>query len=237
MTRPPLIHRLISAIRLGFRLHGARFPFVVVNRCWRYASLRLSGARSFAFGGRTLRYCIHHYSLDNERIIEIPVAQDWLRGRTGQILEVGNVLSHYMAFPHDVVDKYEISPGVINEDIVDYAPEKKYAGIVMISTLEHVGFDETPRDSKKISRALRQLKSMLAPGGEMLVTMPLGYNPNVDEMLRAGATDFTKSGYLLRISADNRWREATAAEVAGARYAAPFPCANAVFVGRYQQPR
>ena len=236
MTRPSFIHRITSAIRLGFRLHGVLFPVVVLQRCWRFLCLRLSGPQMFEFGGKSYQYCMHHYSLDNERVVEIALAKDWVREQSGDILEVGNVLSHYLGFPHDVVDKYEIAPGVLNEDIVDYRPNKKYSGIILISTLEPVGWDEQPRDPKKIGQAIRHLKSLLAPGGKMLVTMPLGYNPNVDEMLREGAVDFSKSGYLLRISADNRWREATMQEVSNAKYAAPFPCANAVFVGTYVQP-
>jgi hypothetical protein len=224
-------------IRLGIRLHGIRFPFVVVNRCWRLVSLRCFGAKTFEYAGRRFDYCFHHYSLDNERVVEVSLARDFLKGINGEILEVGNVLSHYFDFPHDVVDKYEVAPGVMNEDIVDYVPGKKYAGIILVSTLEHIGWDEQPRDPKKIGQAILHLKSLLAPGGRMFVTMPLGYNPNVDEMLRNGATGFSETGYLLRISADNRWREAKQEEVRDAKFAAPFPCANAVFIGTFQQPR
>ena len=237
MTRPSLIHRIGSAIQLGIRLHGIRLPFVLAHRGWRFFRLCSSGPQTFEYARQTHRYCFHHYSLDNERVVEVALARDFLQGQTGDILEVGNVLSHYLNFSHDVVDKYEVAPGVLNEDVVDYSPGKKYAGIILISTLEHVGWDEQPRDPQKIGQAIRHLKSLLAPGGWMLVTMPLGYNPNVDEMLRNGATGFPETGYLLRISADNRWREATWAEVREAKYAAPFPCANAVFVGIYRQPK
>jgi len=51
------------------------------------------------------------------------------------------VLSHYFAVKHDIVDKYEIAPSVVNEDLVNFKPGKKYDLIVSISTLEHVGWD------------------------------------------------------------------------------------------------
>jgi hypothetical protein len=40
------------------------------------------------------------------------------------VLEVGNVLSHYFPVHHDVLDKYEKAKGVINEDVVEFSPAK-----------------------------------------------------------------------------------------------------------------
>ena len=38
---------------------------------------------------------------------------------------------------------------VINEDITYFQPNHKYDLIVSISTFEHIGFDEDPRDTVK----------------------------------------------------------------------------------------
>ena len=46
--------------------------------------------------------------------------------KINELLEIGNVLSHYFKWDHDVVDKYEKVEGVINEDVVDFRPSKKY---------------------------------------------------------------------------------------------------------------
>ena len=57
--------------------------------------------------------------------------------------------------------------------------------IVSISTIEHVGWDETPRDPNKIPRALENLTTRcLAPGGEIVVTLPIGYNTYLDKLLK-----------------------------------------------------
>ena len=57
--------------------------------------------------------------------------------------------------------------------------------IVSISTMEHVGWDETPRDPKKIPLALENLTTRcLAPGGEIVVTLPIGYNTYLDKLLK-----------------------------------------------------
>jgi hypothetical protein len=53
------------------------------------------------------------------------------------ILEIGNVLSNHVRFEHDVLDKYEFVKGIINEDVVDFRPEKRYDLIVSISTLDY----------------------------------------------------------------------------------------------------
>src|SRR2546427_9318907 len=91
----------------------------------------------------------------NERTVEIPVVVEMARKYHGRnVLEIGNVLSNHVRFEHDVLDKYEIAKGVISEDVVDFKSDKKYDLIVSISTLEHVGWDENPRDEMKIPRAI-----------------------------------------------------------------------------------
>src|SRR5450759_2230718 len=88
---------------------------------------------TFTFRNSEFRY-IYHRTWRNERKIEAPIALYELENHSSQeILEVGNVLHHYIQVKHDVVDKYEIAKGVINEDIVDFRPEKSYGLILSIS--------------------------------------------------------------------------------------------------------
>jgi hypothetical protein len=139
------------------------------------------------------------------------------------------------------VDKYEQASGVIHADVVDYEPGRRYDLIATISTLEHVGWDEEPRDPEKFLRAVEHLATLLAPGGTLLVTLPLGYNPEVDRFLADGRVPFTSVGYLKRDSRDNVWHEASWSEVAGTAYVHRQPkslrrwvpnTAQAVVVGR-----
>lgn len=210
---------------------------VVMDRGARYLGRRLGGARPFDLGGERFVHLVHPFILDNERTVEIPLALRLLDRRRGsRILEVGNVLSAYRRFDHTVVDKYENAIGVINADIVDYRPERPFDLILCLSTLEHVGWDETPRDNGKIPRALAAMAAMLAPGGELLVTMPLGYNDVLDRMLDEDSLLFTERRFLKRVSADNRWVEAAWAEVRGSKFGTPFACANAIVVGWVRAP-
>lgn len=231
MSAQSLIFKTKAGFRILYQFHGVWFPFVLLHRVWLYCFRRFFGARSFVFSGQTHRYYLHHYSLDNERIVEVALARDFLHGKHGKTLEVGNVLSHYFSFPHNIVDKYEHAPGVTNEDIVTFSPQEKYDFIVTLSTLEHVGWDEQPRKPEKIEIAINRLKEMLKDGGKMLVTMPLGYNSHVDRLLNDRRTGFSEVRYMLRISSDNQWREASWDEVSRVKYGAPFRCANAIMVG------
>ncbi len=205
----------------------------IASRGAQWAWRKLRGPVPFRLGGEEYVHMVHPFILDNERTVEVPVAlRAVARHRGGRMLEVGHVLSAYAAFPHVVVDKYERGSGVVNEDVMNHVPEAPPELVVSVSTVEHVGWDETPRDPDKARRALERMAGWLAPGGELLVTFPLGYHPHLDADLWAGRLPFDEVLFLKRISRDNRWREAAADEVRTAEFGRPFPCANAIVVGR-----
>ncbi|MFC1540787.1 hypothetical protein ACFL4J_01980, partial [Candidatus Margulisiibacteriota bacterium] len=114
---------------------------------------------------------------------------------------------------------------------INYRPNKKYDLIVTISTLEHVGWDESPREPMKSLQAIKNLESLLSKEGKLVITVPLGHNPVMDQLFENGKISFTTAAYLKRISKDNRWQEADLNEVRGMKYNHPFPAANGLFVG------
>jgi len=183
--------------------------------------------------GKTYRYFDTFKTWHGERAVEIPIVMEMVRKYQGKnILEIGNVLSHHLKFEHDILDKYEIANGVTNEDVVDFKSEKKYELIVSISTLEHVGWDEEPRDYLKIPRALENLKTLITSrGGTVIITLPLGYNSALDQLLKDGIIRFSKQYNLVRISKGNEWKEASWEDVQGAKYNAPLPFANGLLIG------
>ena len=165
--------------------------------------------------------------------MELPVA--WSRVRRvdpASTLEVGNVLSKYFRVRHAVVDKYEQTPGVINEDIVDFDPGRRYELIVSVSTLEHVGWDEDePRDPDKVLRAIDRLRELLTPSGELLFTVPHGWHTDLDAYLADGRIPLAGCWCLKRTSAEGRWVEVDYAELEDVAYDFPFRYANGVTVG------
>lgn len=190
--------------------------------------------RTFIFQKETYNYFYHKYNntYRNERAVEIPIIWRMLKTYHKQkVLEVGNVLSHYFPVNHDILDKYEKADGVINQDIINFWPNKKYNLIVSISTLEHVGWDENPREPTKILKAIENLKNLLASKGKIIVTLPLGYNPEMDNLLSGKKIQFTKMYCLKRFSKDNKWIETNWNDVNNIKYNYPYNSANSLVIG------
>lgn len=190
--------------------------------------------RKFEFNGRTYRYLIHpyNYSWETERRVEIPIFLNLIKKfKRKEILEVGNVLSHYVNFKHDIVDKYEKAEEVINKDVIDLKPKKKYDLIISISTLEHVGWDETPQQKNKIAAAIKNLKKLVKPKGTIAITIPMGHNLYMDGLIKKGKDGFKEKYFLKRISKQNIWKQVDKKEIKGAKYGSPFPYANILFIG------
>jgi glycosyltransferase involved in cell wall biosynthesis/SAM-dependent methyltransferase len=191
-------------------------------------------SRTFTFNGREHHYFYHPYNLAwrNERTIEVPIASELLLAHEGQsILEVGNVLGHYIDSDHDVLDKYEEAEGVTNEDVVDFNPGKNYDLILSVSTLEHVGWDEVPRDPGKVAAAVNNMASLLAPGGEFMATVPLGFNQELDRQLENGALPFSDVYFLKRIGRKNEWKQTDLWSALGSKYGGSAFRAKAIAVG------
>lgn len=171
----------------------------------------LRGAHAtFELAGERHRYLYHRYKLSwlTERAVEVPVAQAAVdRCAGGRILEVGHVLGHYRPHSHLVVDKYERSPGVLNRDVLDLGDLGPFDLIVAVSTLEHVGHDESPRDPEAAPRAVAALRERLAVGGRLLVTIPAGYNAAFDAAVAGGEVPTQSLTALRRVGSGTRWRE------------------------------
>jgi hypothetical protein len=250
VKKASLISQAIKAYyRKGLR-HVVWVSAVIVFRyflAWYYRKFRSS--EGFRFHGNTYRYLFHPYltTWRNERAAIIPIIWDIVkksREQEKRILEVGNVLSYYFKVDHDILDKYEIMDGVINEDIVDFNPPKRYDVIISIFTLSSVGWYEdieadragtnssgvSHKDPNKVLRAINNLNRLLAPGGQIVVVHDLGYNPAMDKLLKSGELRFDKHYYLKRISG-YRWKEVDGLDLNEVKYDRTTPSANEVLVG------
>ena len=139
-------------------------------------NLILKWRKFFNFKGKKYSYFINKYNKTwrNERCVEIPIVKEFLKNPYEKTLEVGNVTKNYYKNDYIVIDKYEEGPGVTNVDIIDYEPFERYDKIIAISTLEHVG--EDVKDPSLAIDAIEHLKTLLAPNGKMLITIPAGFN-------------------------------------------------------------
>lgn len=188
--------------------------------------------QGFEWWGQTFEVFDHPYNTTalNERGVELPIAFDWLKGRGGRGLEVGNVLGHYGVTGHHVVDKYEMGLGVDNRDVE--AIDGRYRWIVSISTLEHVGFNEpNRRDLNASERAVKHLRSLLVPsGGAMLVTVPLGWHLDLDEWLLEGEAGAWRECTM--VLGDDGWRQTE--RLAWRPYGARTKWAESVYIGEWR---
>ncbi|HUO74603.1 MAG TPA: hypothetical protein VMU39_27785 [Solirubrobacteraceae bacterium] len=177
---------------------------------------------TFRFQGRDYGYLHHLYKQTwlTERAVEVPVVQSLVDAHAGKrVLEVGNVLSRYRPHQrHVIVDKYETRAGVLNRDVLELDDLGPFELVVAISTLEHVGWDELPREPGKAVEAVRALTGILAPGGTLAFTVPAGYNPALDGALRDGTIALSSSAALRRIGRTRFWEEVPADEVFSAPY-------------------
>ena len=146
----------------------------------------------------------------SERPVEVAVAARFLAAppAPARLLEVGNVMGNYVRLPdHTVLDKYELAAGVVNEDILEFAPKERYDRIVSVSTLEHVGYDEPQVDLTKSERAFARLLELLTPEGRLLVTVPVGYHPALDDFLAHRAPERFDVAYLANHPPSLGWTE------------------------------
>jgi hypothetical protein len=212
---------------------------IIPNNIWCLCHKTFKSSETFEFQGKTYQYFFHPYCTTwrNERAIAVPILWDIVKRykeKGNDILEVGNMLSYYFKISHDVLDKYEIIEGVINQDVVDFKPSKKYDLIVSVLTLPEVGWCESPRDPTKTVRALENLKSLLSPNGQIAVVMGLGINPAFDKSLASKEIEFDKQGYLMHLKR-YRWQEANWQDVRNVKYDKSVPTAKAVMVGIIHQ--
>lgn len=191
----------------------------------------------FLFNKNRYNYFIHRYNntWKNERAIEIPIIKKILdENHNKDILEIGNVMSHYFFLNHDVLDKYEISGGVINKDIVNFKTLKKYDLIIGVSTFEHVGWDEKVKDPGKILKSISNIKQILKKNGKIIFTHPLGYNYVMDKFINKGQIKLSETYFMQRISKDNVWKQYPWKKQI-IKYNHPFDYANGIVIGVIQK--
>jgi predicted O-methyltransferase YrrM len=126
----------------------------------------------FPWDGHYLHYHDHPYNRTrwNERAVEVAIGlHEVEQVPPNRVLEVGAVLPHYSNRGHFVIDLEEQLRDVFNADVLTWEPDQDYDLILSISTLEHLP------DLDAMQAAVARMKSWLAPGGTLLLTLPYGW--------------------------------------------------------------
>lgn len=191
----------------------------------------------------------------DERVIEIPWVLSRLRSR-GRVLEVGYAfaetawLGGLLRSGVDLVGADLATRDVGEMETVEADvrglpfPDRSLDQVLLVSTLEHVGADnavygvEAEGGPAARADALRELRRVLARGGSLLVTVPLGepgdhgWFRQEDE--RGWTSLFARTGWFvgdleLYELRDEGWRAVTSSfRAEGVRYGERGPAASAV---------
>ncbi len=191
------------------------------------------------FQGRSLPYFYHRYNMTwaSERCIEIPIAKTYLDQTAPEhCLEIGNVMSHYFPVQHRILDKFEKGPNIINQDIVGFTSEHKFALVLSISTFEHIGFDDEAQGSSadKIKEAIGSTQKLLSETGKLVITAPIGYNPELDNLIRQKSLATTREFFFKRTQSLT-WEACHHEAALACHYKHPFPYANALWVAEFEK--
>ncbi|MFV1977799.1 MAG: methylase [Myxococcota bacterium] len=135
----------------------------------------------------------------DERVIEYPWAISRLDGSTSPLLDAGSALNHRFLIDHPVLQKKSIVFYTLSPESFHDSPNLSYIfgdlratilkseifhEIVCISTLEHIGMDNTklytsdpqlkeqnPTDYRCV---MKEFQRLLIPGGRLILTVPFG---------------------------------------------------------------
>jgi SAM-dependent methyltransferase len=190
----------------------------------------------------------------DERVIEIPWVLARLSGR--RALEVGYAFAEppYLAAllraGFDELVGVDLAaadvPGLtgVQADVRDLPfDDGAFELILCVSTLEHVGADNTgyglAAEDDGASRliALRELRRVLAPAGRLLITVPCGepgdYGWFHQDDVRGWTRLFTRAGFFVEEEevyelTGEGWRTAPELDTEGLRYGERGPAASAV---------
>lgn len=184
-----------------------------------YVYYRIKSPKYFMYNEEIYEYDTsfwYNRTWQTERAVEIPIFKKILCNyQNKKILEVGNVLSHYMKVKHIIVDKFEKYHWVINEDIIKYKSYTKFDLIISISTLEHI---ERP------DLAIDNMKSMLNKNGWIICSYPIGCNKILENIKM-------DRWYFKRVGMGYNWIQVESNQLNGVVYNHPYPCANGLVIG------
>lgn len=172
------------------------------------------------------------------------------------LLDAGSVLNFERLVPHVAavkqVDIFTLAPEDANASgknmVFSYGDLRsmpyrngQFGLIVSISTLEHVGLDNTKlysdseahRESNpsSVNRAMSELYRVAAPGGKVLISVPFGRKTqfdwlrilNIDDVdALVGESSWTDVAKRFYRNTGTGWREASAADCASCTYSSPL---------------
>jgi len=247
LSRSTLVHELVS-----------NEEFVRVRELDDAVALGL-GARTH---GDRIRWLRAPPGTD-ERVVEIPWVLSRLR-RSGRVLEIGYAYAEpaYLAgllragvelVGADLATRDVEGMEAVEADVRDLPfSDGSFDQALLVSTLEHVGADNTvygleaESDGDSRLRALRELRRVLRRNGSLLVTVPLGESGDYgwfrQEDERGWTRLYARAGFFIEETeayelTPEGWRATRDFRAVGVRYGARGPAASAVLCSELRPGR
>lgn len=176
---------------------------------------------TFLFDRQQYKYAVFREGnvFANEKTIELPIFKRAVE-TGGSVLEIGNVLKkYYPELKHIVLDKTCKGKGILNKDVFEFQPKKKYDLVVAVSTVLEPGL------------LLPTIESMKLIGKRVFISVPVGYDPDLDVEIKKIQTG--KLIIMKRISRENWWVESRSFG-AKMRYGYPFENGNWMLFMEFQ---
>jgi hypothetical protein len=178
-----------------------------------------SAGQKFARRGREYACFYHGFNCGwppyvSERCVELAVADAWLGHRPpAEVMEIGAVTPYY--WPHrvaTVVDPFDEHPLVTHRaSLFELRLDKP---VLSISTFEHIGKSDYGSTEPEESSTLA-FRKLFDEAPQFLVTVPMGYNSRVDELLFSGG--FPADVQVDFVVRDGEWGWREARDAADAR--------------------
>ena len=133
---------------------------------------------------------------NSERYIEVPLAIRWLKTLDPQIklVEIGAVMPYHIRSFHTVIDPYD-EKATIKHPMEKFNYTNK--NILCISTIEHIGNLEYGNSEENVDSgaAINALIKILDESNKCFITIPIGWNENLDIWLKNNLERLECFGY------------------------------------------
>lgn len=169
-------------------------------------------------------YFHHAYNSthENERAVEVPLAEFFINNFGYGVTEVGAVMGYYGFNCGEVIDSNDALPGVTKANAV-YDVDYTNKNVLSISTIEH--FQSNEYGNVTDSDSIVFLQKILKQAKNYFICWPIGYNLILDAY--AGNRSGLQYFMMQRISADNRWIKMQQPNFQQ-KYDFPYPKANGI---------
>ena len=122
-----------------------------------------------------------------------------------RVLEVGNVLSHYRDQRHLIIGSLRTGTRRPEPRRLELDGLGRFALIVAISTLEHVGLDERTARSGQVGARRTRAARVAGPGWTAGADGAGGYNRQFDAAIRCGGLPIANLAALRREAGSDTW--------------------------------